>query len=60
LDNLMGEEAWESDVVCACRIWFARAWEPLEKKNKSADWLEGRQRGRVKGIEIVDDKRYAK
>jgi hypothetical protein len=60
LDDLMGEEARESDVVCAAsRFWLARVWEPLEKKDESADGLDGHQRGRVEGIEIVDNKRYA-
>jgi hypothetical protein len=34
LDDLMGEEAWEGDVVrTACRFWLAGAREPLEKKD---------------------------
>jgi len=61
LDDLMGEEAWEGDIVCtACRFWLASAREPLEKKDESTDWLEGRQRGWVERIEIVDDERYTK
>lgn len=56
----MGEEARESDVVCAAsRFRLARAWEPLEKKDEGADGLEGDQRGWVEGIEIVDNERYA-
>jgi hypothetical protein len=55
----MGEEAWKGDVVCtACRFGLSGAREPLEKKDESTDWLEGRQRGWVERIEIVDDKRY--
>jgi len=61
LDDLIGEEAWEGDIVCtACRFWFASAWEPFEKKDESTDGLEGRQRGWVERIEIVDDERYTK
>jgi hypothetical protein len=57
----MGEEAWECDVVCTpCRIWLSGAREPLEKKDESTEWLEGRQRGWVERIEIVDDERYTK
>lgn len=57
----MGEEAWEGDVVCtACRFGLAGAREPLEKKDESTDWLEGRQRGWIERIEIVDDERYTK
>jgi hypothetical protein len=60
LDDLMGKEARERGIVCAAgRFWLARAWEPLEEKDKGADWLEGHERGWVEGIEIVDDKRYA-
>lgn len=60
MDDLIGEEARESDVVCAAgRLWLACAREPLEKEDESADGLEGDQGGRVEGIEIVDDKRYA-
>jgi hypothetical protein len=58
LDDLMGEEARESDVVCAAsRIWLARAWEPLEKEDESADGLEEDQQGWVEGIEIVEEKK---
>lgn len=56
----MGKEARERGIVCAAgRFWLARAWEPLEEKDKGADGLEGHQLGWVEGIEIVDDKRYA-
>jgi hypothetical protein len=48
LDDLIGEEAWEGKVVCTtCRFWLAGTREPLEKKDESTDWLEGRQRGWV-------------
>lgn len=41
----MGKEAWEGGVVCtASRFWLGA---PLEKKDESTDWLEGRERGRV-------------
>jgi hypothetical protein len=61
LDDLIGEEAWEGDVVgTACRFGLAGAREPLEKKDESTEWLEGRQRGWVERIEIVDDERYTK
>ena len=61
MDDLMGEEARESDVVCAAsQIWLACARNPLEKKDESADGLEGHQRGWIEGVEVVDDKRYAK
>lgn len=60
LYDLIGEETWESDVVCApCRIRLAHAWEPLEQKDEGADGLEGLQRGWVEGIEVIDDERYA-
>ena len=61
MDDLICEKAWEGDVVCTpCRFWLAGAREPLEKKDESAEWLEGRQRGWVERIEIVDDERYTK
>jgi hypothetical protein len=61
LDDLTGKEAWKGNVVCtACRFWLTGAREPLEKKDESTDWLEGRQRGWVERIEIVDDERYTK
>jgi hypothetical protein len=61
LDDLVGEEARESGIVCAAgQFRLARAWEPLEKKDESADGLEGHQRGWIEGVEVVDDKRYAK
>ena len=61
LDDLMGEKAWKGDIICtARRFGLARAWEPFEKEDEGADGLERRQGGRFEGIEIVDDKRYAK
>lgn len=61
LDDLMGEKAREGDIICtARRFGLARAWEPFEKEDEGADGLEGRQGGRIEGIEIVDDERYAK
>ena len=60
LDDLMSEEAREGGIVCAAgQFRLARAWEPLEKKDESADGLKGHQRGWVEGVEVVDDKRYA-
>ena len=61
LDDLMGEKARKGDVVCtARRFGLACTGEPFEKEDEGADGLEGRQGGRVEGIEIIDDKRYAK
>ena len=61
LDDLMGEKAGESDVVCtACCFGLASAREPFEEKDQGADGLERCKRGRIKRIEVVDDKRYTK
>ena len=57
----MGKKAWEGGIICtACRLGLARAREPFEKENEGADGLEWCQGGRFEGIEIIDDKRYAK
>jgi len=57
----MGEKAGENVVVrTPGRFRLARAGEPFEQKDEGADGLERRQGGGVEGVEVVDDKRYAK
>jgi hypothetical protein len=61
LDDLMGEKSWEGGIICtARRFGLARAREPFEKEDEGAEGLERCQGGRIEGIEIVDDQRYAK
>jgi hypothetical protein len=61
LDDLMGEKAGEDVVIrTPGRFRLARAGKPFEQKDEGADGLEGLQGGRVEGVEVVDDKRYAK
>lgn len=61
MDDLMGKESGEGAVIgSTCCFQFARSREPFEKEDECANGLERRQGGRIKGIEVVDDKRYTK